>query len=92
MKKSKLFSEESGRKLLEPDEPDYHCAANGCTLRATITDSTTGPFRHGRCRYHDSLEPSKWPKLTEMIRSGPFVKETAEIWLKDLGLSWVDGR
>ena len=88
MKRSKLFDNEGQEDPKAYDKPDYTCAANGCPLRATVTDATSGPFRHGRCRYHDQVRPEAWPAVTQVFRNNPFRRSVLEPQLNVLGINW----
>ena len=82
---------EPGFKRARPapiDAPDYRCAANGCPLRATVTDATSGPFRKGRCRYHDQIRSEAWPAITQIFRNNPFRRSIIEPQLAALGVRW----
>ncbi len=80
--------------VVEDDEAKkdsrYQCSADGCPLRATIFDSIVGPPSHGRCRYHDRLDPKHWPKLTKLVNSAPFRRDLMEGGFKSLGLQWLE--
>ena len=72
------------------DAPTYNaCRAYQCPCRASIFDSVVGPPINGLCRYHHRAPTSDWPRLTEVLRSGPLTIGFMRSALIAAGFPWI---
>lgn len=83
---------DGARRAKRPEQADYRCAANGCPVRATITDITQREFKLGRCRYHDAHAPHRWSAITAALRRANLASpESVRAEMHRIGLEYIDG-
>jgi hypothetical protein len=83
---------DTARRAKKAEQPDYRCSANGCPVRATITDGTQREFKLGRCRYHDAHAPHRWSAITAALRNADLANpDSVRAQMHRIGVEYLDG-